>query len=67
MRFRGKSKAWRPDGRTRRHGVPMCRQERGKRIREMAVECGERGAPACSGDVVMQTGRTGRFPVRRID
>ena len=60
-------KTWCPDGRAHRHGVPACRQGRGKRIKEMTVACSERGARWCSGDVTVQMGRTGCLPARRMD
>ena len=44
--FCGGSRTWRPDCKARRHGVPACRQGRGKRIKEMAVACSGRGALA---------------------
>ena len=41
-----RSRTWRPGCKARRQGMPACRQGRGRRIKEMAVACSGRGAPA---------------------
>ncbi len=45
-RFCGRSRTWRSGCKARRHGVPACRQGRGKRIKKMTVAFSGHGAPA---------------------